>query len=115
MEIDANTLAAVVDGFLFPDECPICHAWDGREDDDECRLAAEEFANATFGSDQRHIAFAGGDQRVQVSVLRVAAGLAPHMHAVARTEDRAGRWQIAIHPPSMIVCRGAIHGVAPQW
>src|ERR1700733_14674622 len=53
MGIDANTPAAVVDGCLIPDECPICHAWDGREDDELCRLAVEEFANAT--SEQREV------------------------------------------------------------
>jgi len=47
LEIGADTPDAVTDAFLFPDICPICHAWDGRTDDEQCRLAAEEFANAT--------------------------------------------------------------------
>jgi hypothetical protein len=47
MEIDATTPDAVTDAFLFPDTCPICGGWESREDDEQCRLAAEEFANAT--------------------------------------------------------------------
>jgi hypothetical protein len=47
MEIDADTPPAVVDVFLFPDTCPMCGGWENRKDDDECRLAAEEFAKAS--------------------------------------------------------------------
>ena len=47
IEMDGDTRYAVVHDFLFPDECPLCLAWEGRTDDEQCRLAAEEFADAS--------------------------------------------------------------------
>jgi hypothetical protein len=57
---------------------------------DEFGQSRAAVAAAPFHLHQRHVAAASDNQRGEIGVLRVAARLAPRMHAKAYTGHRAG-------------------------